>query len=117
MSTHEAPVSEYAPQPPRSGDPLKLAGVTIQAVDQIGERTAAEIERTAESIVAGADEVASNLYQLANAIRGHSKVASDHVEQFVSKTTEVLGTVRELLAKIADSTPNGQEADAEAAKH
>lgn len=91
---------------PFAHDPLLIGKITIQAVDQIGENAAAEIERTAAQIREGADEVAGRLEQLAEAIRGHSKVASDHTAAFVARTTQVLETVRALGAKL-DSPVNG----------
>lgn len=88
-------VSEYAP---KTVDPLAIARITIKAVDQIGERAAAEIDEAATQLRAGAEEVAGRLEQLAEAIREHSRIASEHTACFVGKATQVLETVRALDA-------------------
>jgi hypothetical protein len=89
----------YAPKA-KPSDPLQLGKVTLEAVDQIGERAASEIDHAAAKIREGADEVAKNLEQLAGAIREHCKVASGHVASFVASTTETLETIRALGKQI-----------------
>jgi predicted transcriptional regulator len=101
-------VSEYAPKPRREPDPLTLGKITVEAVDQIGAKAASEIDRAAAQIREGADEVAGRLEQLAEAIRSHSKIASDHTAQFVARTTEVLETVRALDARLESQGANGK---------
>jgi hypothetical protein len=88
-------ISDYAP---KTVDPLKIAKITIKAVDQIGEHAATEIDAAATQIRAGAEEVAGKLEQLAEAIREHSRIASEHTACFVGKATQVLETVRALDA-------------------
>jgi methyl-accepting chemotaxis protein len=91
-------ISEYAPKP--AADPVQIGKITVEAVDQIGDHAATEIEHTAKQIRDGADDVARRLEQLAEAIRSHSKIASEHTAAFVDKTTQVLETVRALDAKL-----------------
>lgn len=86
---------------------LRLANCTIAAVDQIGEDSAAEIEKTADALIEGANEIAANLRQLATAIRDHSKTAHEHVTGFCNRATTVLTTVRDLQCQL---TANGQDA-------
>jgi hypothetical protein len=81
-------------------DPLRLVNATIQAVDKIGLTTAEEIERTAEQVLSGANEVADELRRLSVAIREHSKVAGDHVTAFCNKATTVLDVIRDLQDKV-----------------
>jgi predicted transcriptional regulator len=102
---------------PEPADPLTIGKITILAVDQIGAHAATEIEAAAAQIREGADEVAGRLEQLAEAIRSHSKIASDHTAAFVARTTHVLETVRTLGAKLEaptnGATTNGEKSNAE----
>lgn len=99
--TTPLPVSDYAPQ----RDPLRLAGVTLKAVDEIGDRAAAEISEAAKTLRTGADMVASNLEQLADAILAHTKEAGSHVQEFLDHAEQVLTTVRALQARPANGAP------------
>jgi hypothetical protein len=85
---------------PTKADPIRLASVTIQAVDWIGETTSEEIEKTANEITHGAAQIAEKLQELANAIREHSKIANEHVSQFCEKATSVFDGIRDLHAKL-----------------
>jgi methyl-accepting chemotaxis protein len=97
---------------PEPADPLTIGQITIRAVDQIGAHAATEIEDAAAQIREGAEEVASRLEQLAEAIRSHSKIASEHTAAFVNRTTQVLETVRALGAKL-ESPANGATREGE----
>lgn len=97
--------SSYAPKP--AADPLMIGKITIEAVDHIGSKAAAEIEQTAGQIRIAADDVARRLEQLAEAIRDHSRIASEHTAGFVNRTTQVLETIRSLEAKLAGNGQNG----------
>jgi methyl-accepting chemotaxis protein len=94
--------SVYAPA---NTNPLRLASATVQAVDQLGVATAAEIERTADDIMRGATEIAAKLRELANAIRQHTEIASEQVAGFCNRATSVFEGVVELQQKLA---ANGQ---------
>jgi hypothetical protein len=83
-------------------DPIRLASVTIKAVDQIGITTSDEIENTAEELMHGAAEIAERLRELAKAIREHSRIANGHVAGFCEKATSVLEGVRILQDKLLD---------------
>lgn len=100
------PVSDYAPK--RAGDPLLIGKITVAAVDQIGATAAEEIEQAAAQVRDGAETVAACLEKLAQAIRGHSKIASEHTAAFIAKTTQVLETVRALDAKLENHGANGE---------
>jgi hypothetical protein len=91
-------------------DPLRLASATIQAVDRIGEAAAEEINEAADEIVRGADEIAEKLRELAAAIRGHSKVAHQHISLFCDKATSVLDGIRNLQQGIGTFAPQEQKA-------
>jgi hypothetical protein len=100
--------SAYAPA---KVDPIRLASATIQAVDQIGAAASEEIERTADEIMRGATEIAEKLRALATAIRGHSKIANEHVSGFCDKATSVLEGVRDLQMKLEVNGSNADEND------
>ena len=85
-------------------DPLRLASATIQAVDRIGEAAAEEINEAADEIVRGADEIAAKLRELAAAIKGHSKVAHEHISMFCDKATSMLAGIRNLQQGIGTGT-------------
>lgn len=91
--------------PPRARDPLALAGVTVQAVDQIGEHAAHEIEDTADVLEAKAAEIGERLRKLAAAMREHSRIASEHVQDFCTLATTVTGGVRELQERLDAGAP------------
>jgi hypothetical protein len=95
------PPAPGLPAAPRARDPIALAGITITAVDQIGESAAFEIEKAATQLEAGAVEVADKLRRLATAVREHSRIAGEHVEEFCSRSTTVIETVRTLQARLA----------------
>lgn len=86
----------------QAADPLRLADVTVAAVDQIGSHAAKEIEAAAEAIRKGAEEVAKSLDELSSAIREHSIKASEQVAEFIKRTTHTLETVRGLQAKLLE---------------
>jgi hypothetical protein len=96
-----ATVVQYAPKKyqPQS-DPIQLAGVTVEAVDRIGVQAADEIDSAAQQVRDGAEEIARKLEYLANAIREHTKLASQSVAEYVTKTTEVMTTIRGLQDKL-----------------
>jgi hypothetical protein len=86
--------------PAPATDPLKLADVTVAAVDQIGDHASKEIDRAAEEVRKGAEEVAQALEELSAAIREHTIKASQEVAEFVRKSTHTVGIVRELQEKV-----------------
>jgi hypothetical protein len=77
--------------PPRARDPLALAGVTVQTVDQISESAAREIEQAAAAVELAAGEIGTKLRKLAAAVREHKQVAD-----FVNRSTNVIETIRAL---------------------
>jgi hypothetical protein len=98
--------------PPRVRDPLALAGVTVQAVDQIGESAAHEIERAAQALQDGAFEIAENMRELATAMRKHSQIAGERVAEFVGRATGAIETIRALQERLDAGEPkkgNGSE--------
>jgi hypothetical protein len=71
-TTTELPANGLPPAPTlvaRARDPIALAGITVKAVDQIGESAAHEIEEAATQLEKAAGEVAGNLRRLATAVR------------------------------------------------
>jgi hypothetical protein len=91
--------------PPRARDPLALAGVTVQAVDQIGESAAHEIERAAQALQDGAFEIAENMRELATAMRKHSQIAGERVAEFVGRATGAIETIRALQERLDAGEP------------
>jgi hypothetical protein len=98
-------VGEKNDAPPRARDPLALAGVTVQAVDQIGESAAHEIEEAAAAVELAAGEIGTKLRKLAAAVREHSKIAGEQVADFVDRSTSVIETIRALQERLAASEP------------
>ena len=99
-----------SPYAPMSSNPLRLANVTIQAVDQLGNATSEEIERTADEIMRGAAEIADKLRELADAIKQHAQIASEQVAGFCGKATSVFESVIELRENLlADGPELGAE--------
>jgi hypothetical protein len=82
-------------------DPHVLASATIRAVDRIGEAAAEEINEAAGELIRGANEIAAKLQALAEAIRGHSKVAHEQVTVFCDRATSVLDGIRDLQGRLA----------------
>lgn len=109
MKSTELKKSPYAPGANGSGtsDPVRLATITMRAVDEIGEGAAAEIEKTAAAIEAGAKEKADKLRQLAEAVRAQSRIAAEHVADFCERSTTVFETISGLEAKIAGRGTEG----------
>jgi predicted transcriptional regulator len=98
--------------PPRARDPLALAGVTVQAVDQIGESAAHEIEEAAAAVELAAGEIGTKLRKLAAAVREHSRIAGEQVADFVNRSTNVIETIRALQERLDAGEPkkgNGSE--------
>jgi predicted transcriptional regulator len=91
--------------PPRASDPLALAGVTVQAVDQIGESASHEIEEAAAAVELAAGEIGTKLRKLAAAVREHSKIAGEQVADFVDRSTNVIETIRALQERLDAGEP------------
>lgn len=94
--------------PPKT-DPVRLADITIRAVDTICNATAEEIDATAEEVIKSAEVVANNLRKLASAIREHGTVAAEHLSGYVNKTTNVLEGVRALQKTMNGKTDEEEE--------
>jgi hypothetical protein len=113
-TTTELPANGLPPAPnlppaTRARDPIALAGITMKAVDQIGESAAVEIEEAAIQLETAAGEVAANLRKLATAVRAHSRIAGEHVEEFCNRSTTVIETIRTLQARL-DGTADEEDA-------
>jgi hypothetical protein len=98
-------VGEKSDAPPRARDPLALAGVTVQAVDQIGESAAHEIEEAAAAVELAAGAIGKQLRELATAVREHSRIAGEHVAEFVGRSTSVIETIRALQERLDAGAP------------
>jgi hypothetical protein len=85
---------------PRARDPLALAGVTVQAVDQIGESAAHEIEQAAATVELAAGEIGRKLRELATAMRKHSQIAGERVAEFVGCATGAIEMARALQERL-----------------
>jgi hypothetical protein len=97
MSIAASRASDYAPM---NLNPLRLADVTIKAVDQLGVVIADEIEKTAGDIMRGANEIASKLHEWANVIRQRTEIANQQVESFCARATSMFGAVVELREQL-----------------
>jgi hypothetical protein len=89
-------------------DSHQLANATIRAVDRIGEAAAEEINEAADELIRGANEIAAKLRDLAEAIKGHSKVAHEQVTVFCDRATSVLDGIRALQGRL-EKTECGPE--------
>ena len=96
-------------------DSLRLASVTVQAVDQVGENTAGEIEKTAEQVTAGAAEIADKLRELADAVRQHTEIVGKQVESFCAKATSVFEDIAEIKERLGANRhkPEAEKAEDE----
>lgn len=92
--TAKPPVNAYAPG--------AISEITVEAVDKIGQATAAQIEHTAETIEAGAKELGDRLRKLAGAMREHTRLASQDVSEFCLKMASARATIRGLEVEITD---------------
>jgi hypothetical protein len=90
-------------------DPLRLAGVTIRAVDQIGAVAAEEIERAADELGRRSNEIINDVRKLADSIRSHTKATRDRVSDFCDKATSIVEGVRELQEKLRPGEPGSQQ--------
>ena len=90
--------------PPPADDPIRLAGITVKAVDRIGEAAAIEIEEAATALELAAGDIAGTLRELATAVREHSRIAGEHVEEFCNRSTTVIETVRTLQLRLDGGT-------------
>jgi hypothetical protein len=96
-----------SPQPyaPAARDPMRLSQATVNAVDAIGERTAKELEASADELERQAKETATYLRQLAIGVRKFSQEAARQVSDFCLKNQEVLSTIQGLEVKIKGQQP------------
>lgn len=110
-------MKETQQEPTRSSsqaDPLRLAGVTVRAVDQIGKAASDEIQRAADELGRSANETIDEIRKLADSIRSYTKATSDRVFDFCDKTTSIVEGVRELHDKLrAGERPLQKEGIAE----
>jgi len=79
------PPSPYAPKtvPPPSTEPHQLGSATLQSVDLMTSLTADEIEKVAEQVERGAQEVADTLREAARRVRHSGYVANERLANFV----------------------------------
>ena len=77
----------------------RLSQATVNAVDAIGERTAKELEASAEELERQAHDTAAYLRQLATGMRKFSQEAARQVSDFCLKNQEVLSTMQGLEQK------------------
>lgn len=139
-NTELKPRDPYAPGANGSGtsDPVRLATITMRAVDEIGNATAAGFEQIATAIEAAAHEEAKNmrayaaeltretekgaaaieagakaeaerLRQLAAATRGRSSIESERVSDFCTMSKTVLEGIRDLEVQIVGRPEAGAD--------
>ena len=89
-----------SPYAPAARDPMRLSQATVNAVDAIGERTAKELEASADELERQAHDTATYLRQLATGMRRYSQEAAQQVSDFCIKNQEVLSTMQDLEQKI-----------------
>ncbi|MDB5612102.1 MAG: hypothetical protein JWP25_9002 [Bradyrhizobium sp.] len=106
---HKLPEAPRLPSSPYSpgatpDDPVRLAGITVRAVDKIGEAAAKEIDDTADAFETQAKTISDKLRELANAMREHTVVANTHVAEFGEKANSVVDLIRDLEVKLGGGT-------------
>jgi len=84
---------------------MRLSQATVNAVDAIGERTAKELEASADELERQANDTATYLRQLAIGVRKFSQEAARQVSDFCLKNQEVLSTIQGLEQKIKGRQP------------
>lgn len=79
---------------------IKIAEVTLKAVDQIGEAAAKEIEALAANILQDAEDLASQLTDLAGTMRQHTITAAGMVADFVKRSATTTSLIRDLEERL-----------------
>lgn len=75
-----------------------------QAVNQVSDETATQIEAVATQIMEDAQVVAAKIRELAAAIREHGRIATEKVTDHCTKTKHVLETVARLHEGLTSDT-------------
>jgi len=104
------PVNEYAPRP-KPSEPHRLGVATIQAVDQITEISASEVEKLAEQVEAAAHETAEGLRECARRMRVCGVNANERLANFVRVATTCNDAARMMLASVEHRDDPGQRDD------
>lgn len=86
--------------PPVRADPARMAGLTVRAVDQIGNGAARDIDAVADKLEADAAEGVAKLRRLSDALREHSRIAGDYVGGVLADLADVVSTSRELQSRL-----------------
>src|SRR5690348_8455085 len=78
------PGTPYAPRPkPAPPGPHQLGNITLQALDQITEKCAAEYDKSADDLMEAAHVRAEGLRECARRMRSIGFMASEKVANFV----------------------------------
>jgi uncharacterized protein (DUF2384 family) len=120
----EAP-SAYAPRPfvkkpDHEVEQVKLGNVTLEAVDRLTGMTADEIERVAEQVIAGADETAAVLRELARRVRENGLFANERLSRFVkvaNQCADIARSMQEAVDRRDEQPPPEQKTDEPEDKH
>jgi len=102
-------VSDYAP----GAASLHISEVTVQAIDQIGDATALQLEKAAEAIEVAASQLAGKILgdakevadELRTAAKGHRQTTRDmaqEVSDFCLRMSSARATVRSLEGQVKD---------------
>lgn len=103
--------SAYAPPAPPS--PSQLASITVQSVGKIGDASADEIEKVRAQLKRGWEEIDAQLEQLAEAFRGHARIAEQHISEFCLQATDFFESISAAKRKLQGAAPDRRAEEAE----
>jgi|SRR5882672_3394015 len=86
-------------------DQIKILHTIPQAVGQVCDETAVQIESTASQVIEDAQVVATKLRELALAVREHGRIATEHVTNYCGKSKHALDTISRLQADLSNDAP------------
>jgi hypothetical protein len=89
-----------ANNPDPAAEQSRLGSVSLQSVDHLTGMTADEIERVAEQVLAGADETAAMLRQLAARVRENGQLANQRLARFVQVTNQCADIARSMQQSV-----------------
>lgn len=85
-------------------DQIKILHTIPQAISQVSDETAVQIEAMASQVIEDAQLVATKVRELALAIREHGRIATENVAKHCARTKHTLDTVARLQSGLTDDT-------------
>jgi hypothetical protein len=95
-------ITRLTPVIPGSEPTTDIAVITVAAVDEIGARSADQIEAAAAAVEEAGKALGAKLRSLATAMRDHTRRASQEVSEFSLLAASASDTVRGIEKQITD---------------